>query len=115
MRKQWSTPSGAGSVRLNLRTWVLPIPLDVENIDLVIGASTDRWLRYFGWLSRWFSHRIVCKEVEQDVDVWAYKGYLDIPALAKGDGPIPQYRRWARQVYAPRDEAADEPNQAAHG
>jgi len=39
--------------------------------------------------------------VEQEIDVWTYKAFLEKPALAKGDGPIAEYRRWAKQFYAP--------------
>lgn len=36
----------------------------------------------------------------EDVDVWAAKAYVAKPALAHGDGPIMQYRRWCEQFYA---------------
>lgn len=86
---------------LELRVWVLPIPRDQENIDLVIGASTKKKLGPLGTLARLVAHRMVCSEVEQDLDVWTYKTFLPQPALAKGDGPIAEYRRWAGQFYAP--------------
>jgi nitrite reductase/ring-hydroxylating ferredoxin subunit len=40
------------------------------------------------------------RDIEQDFPVWEHKVYLDRPRLAKGDGPIPAYRRWARQFYS---------------
>ena len=36
----------------------------------------------------------------EDVDMWANKAYVPRPALAHGDGPIMQYRRWCEQFYA---------------
>ena len=41
-----------------------------------------------------------CKDVKQDFDVWENKIYIDPPALAKGDGPVAQYRIWCRQFYS---------------
>ena len=41
--------------------------------------------------------------------MWEHKAYNPRPALAHGDGPIMQYRRWCEQFYAegvdPRREA----------
>lgn len=36
----------------------------------------------------------------EDVEVWESKAYVAQPALALGDGPIMQYRRWCEQFYA---------------
>jgi nitrite reductase/ring-hydroxylating ferredoxin subunit len=38
-------------------------------------------------------------DVQKDFPVWQNKVYIEIPLLAQGDGPIPVYRRWARQFY----------------
>lgn len=35
----------------------------------------------------------------EDVDIWEAKAYVSRPALAQGDGPIMQYRRWCEQFY----------------
>lgn len=35
----------------------------------------------------------------RDFPIWGKKAYLDKPLLAKGDGPIGSYRKWARQFY----------------
>jgi hypothetical protein len=40
-------------------------------------------------------------EVEQDFDIWKNKTYMHPPALARGDGPVGQYRAWSRQFYSP--------------
>ncbi len=39
------------------------------------------------------------KDVLQDIPMWSTKAYVNLPALAEGDGPIGPYRRWARQFY----------------
>ncbi len=36
----------------------------------------------------------------EDVEMWETKAYVPRPALAHGDGPIMQYRRWCEQFYA---------------
>lgn len=38
-------------------------------------------------------------DVQQDFDVWQHKTYIQLPALAKGDGPVIPYRKWCRQFY----------------
>jgi nitrite reductase/ring-hydroxylating ferredoxin subunit/putative sterol carrier protein len=47
----------------------------------------------------------------RDFPIWENKAYLERPMLAGGDGPIPAYRRWARQFYAA--PAAGEKQEAA--
>lgn len=42
----------------------------------------------------------VNREVGQDIPIWENKRYVDVPALAEGEGPIMEYRRWFRQFYA---------------
>lgn len=64
-------------------------------------ASTSR-------LAEGFIEEIHQRTVE-DVEMWESKAYLPRPALAHGDGPIMQYRRWCEQFYAegvdPRPDA----------
>jgi 3-ketosteroid 9alpha-monooxygenase subunit A len=40
------------------------------------------------------------KIVAQDFAIWENKSYRDKPMLCDGDGPILEYRLWARQFYA---------------
>ncbi len=40
-------------------------------------------------------------DVHQDVPIWATQRYVSRPLLARGDRPIVQYRRWARQFLEP--------------
>ncbi len=37
--------------------------------------------------------------VEQDFPIWENKVYRSTPNLCDGDGPVPDYRRWASQFY----------------
>lgn len=41
----------------------------------------------------------VVRQMNQDIPIWENKRYLDKPMLCDGDGPIPEYRRWASQFY----------------
>jgi phenylpropionate dioxygenase-like ring-hydroxylating dioxygenase large terminal subunit len=38
--------------------------------------------------------------VYQDIPIWEHKRYLERPLLVKGDGPIGDFRRWAKQFYS---------------
>ncbi|HEU4702051.1 MAG TPA: Rieske 2Fe-2S domain-containing protein [Conexibacter sp.] len=40
------------------------------------------------------------RDMERDFPIWQHKIYVDRPRLAKGDGPLPEFRRWARQFYS---------------
>ena len=50
-------------------------------------------------LGQGFIEEIHNRTVE-DVEMWESKAYLPRPALAFGDGPILQFRRWCEQFYA---------------
>lgn len=41
----------------------------------------------------------VSRQLEQDIPIWENKIYVDPPILCDGDGPIGQFRAWARQFY----------------
>jgi nitrite reductase/ring-hydroxylating ferredoxin subunit len=86
-------------IKLGVRIFVLPVPIDDEHIHLRLGASMKGNWGPLTPMLRAIVHRIVCHEVDQDLDVWQHKKFLDPPQLAKGDGPIIPYRRWASQFY----------------
>ena len=93
-------------LHLRYRAWVLPVPVDDEHIELRLGLSAQR-TPGLTLLLRRIGHAILCKEIDQDLDIWEHKAYLDSPALAKGDGPIGTYRRWASQFYPESDSNPD--------
>lgn len=78
-----ATPTGPGSCELRY-SFVVRRSGDAE--------STTR-------LGEAFIREIHERTVE-DVEVWEAKAYVTKPALALGDGPIMQYRRWCEQFYA---------------
>ena len=87
------------ALRLYLRLWVLPVPVEAARIHLVLGASAPTRLGLLTYPARYTAHTMLCREVEQDLDVWNYKTFVERPALAKGDGPVAQYRKWAERFY----------------
>jgi len=112
----------AGGV-VELRLLVLPTPLDARESALRLALQVRR-IPHGGVIHR--SLRAVpgralsamvaralfeafARATHQDVPIWEHKRFLERPALAKGDGPIALYRRWARQFYPERrDDTADE-------
>ena len=48
-------------------------------------------------------------DVSQDFKIWENKMYISLPALAKGDGPVWQYREWARQFYYQEEQVLANP------
>lgn len=40
------------------------------------------------------------KDTTKDFPIWRHKRYVEHPKLSRGDGPIMEYRRWARQFYS---------------
>ncbi|MBS1869983.1 MAG: Rieske 2Fe-2S domain-containing protein [Actinobacteria bacterium] len=39
------------------------------------------------------------RDLERDFPIWEHKVYVEQPRLAKGDGPLPAFRRWTEQFY----------------
>ena len=78
-----ATPTGPGSCELRF-SFVVRQAGDAESTTA---------------LGRAFIEEIHERTVE-DVEVWENKAYVPLPALAHGDGPIMQYRRWCEQFYA---------------
>jgi hypothetical protein len=104
---------------LRARLFVLPAPLAGGKIVLRVAMQLHRQMRLAAlvpWLPPLppafyrpvFEHAFLrgfATDVERDFRIWKHKRYLGRPALAKGDGPIGPYRRWAQQFYvAPRAE-----------
>jgi hypothetical protein len=95
------------------RLFVLPVPVDEEHIELRLASRASHPVPGLRGLLGRVVHRQFCQEVEEDIPVWERKVYLERPALAPGDGPVTEYRRWARQFYPPARSgsvvAADQP------
>lgn len=84
------------------RLFVLPVPVDEENIHLRLACMTTHRFKPLSRLLRAVIARQFWAEVEEDIPIWRRKKYVHPPALAPGDGPVAQYRRWAEQFYPQR-------------
>lgn len=78
-----ATPTGPGTCELR---YSFAVRSDGD------AASANR-------LAEGFIHEIHERTAE-DVEMWEMKAYVPRPALALGDGPILQFRRWCEQFYA---------------
>ena len=87
------------------RLFVLPTPVDEENIELRLACMSLHPSKLLGSLFRTLVFRGFCQEVEEDTPIWSRKAYLASPALATGDGPIASYRRGPASS-TPRDTTA---------
>jgi nitrite reductase/ring-hydroxylating ferredoxin subunit len=89
------------SFGIKTRQLVYATPVDEEHIELRIGASVlklpDEGATNGMLAMLWDGFR---NDVMQDVPIWENKRYVERPALALGDGPVPLYRRWAQQFYS---------------
>ncbi len=98
--------------KLGIRTrqLVMATPTDGERIDLRISAAVSGLdqLEIAAPLARLAVRqslmRAFVSDVTDDFEIWQHKRYLERPALAKGDGPIPRYRKWARQFYVAQEQ-----------
>jgi phenylpropionate dioxygenase-like ring-hydroxylating dioxygenase large terminal subunit len=83
-----------------------PTPIDPCRIDLRFAMSLrvlrDRETAGMA-ISRLLTSALAgafWSDLTKDFPIWENKRFLARPRLAKGDGPIIQFRRWARQFYS---------------
>lgn len=77
------------------------LPIDTECVE-VTGELALRRRRPLTWLLQAVAVRETERAISADAAILEHKRYLDRPHLTEADGPIPQYRAWARQFY-PQD------------
>lgn len=100
----WSLVDGeVPALGLRFRHFVLSSPVDDEYVDLRIGTTIERWKPGLDRLALELIYGALVSEVSRDLPIWEKKRYVARPVLAKGDGPIPAYRRWCQQFYPPTD------------
>ena len=90
----------------DIRFFVLPIPIDTEHIELVLGSSCRGRFRPMSRMLRSITLRMLCNEVGQDIAVWQHKTHLLAPALTQSEAAVAGYRRWCQQFYPQLDESA---------
>jgi hypothetical protein len=100
---------------MQTRQFVLPTPLGNGKINLKIGMSVKKVDNpsalhpLLNVVPRPLLNKIISQQafkgyandVSQDFNIWQNKIYIDPPVLAKGDGPVAQYRIWSKQFYYP--------------
>ncbi|MFE6775249.1 Rieske 2Fe-2S domain-containing protein [Streptomyces sp. NPDC057702] len=91
----------------HLRTVLTATPVSPTHVEVYVSGTMrlDRFgdsraaLALAGALSRPLAW-VGSFDFGKDFPIWAHKTYLERPRLAGGDGPIMNYRRWARQFYS---------------
>ena len=113
-------------IGLKSRQYVFPSPTEDGRINLKLGMSikiidANKLFPLLGLLPKEALTKLIlpkafkgyCHDVSQDFKVWENKIYIDPPALAKGDGPVAQYRMWCQQFYPGEEQMANSKNQSA--
>ena len=115
--------------KFNIRTrhFVLPTPIEGNYINLKIGIMVKNIEKpskihpLLVLVPKNIIRDLVLRtafkgyqhDVSQDFKIWENKIYITPPALAKGDGPVWQYREWAKQFYYDNDETSLQKNLVA--
>lgn len=99
---------------VRIRVFMLPVPTDQWKTKLHFACSTiisrPQWLpaplgrlvvRVLASVVTTLALLAVCRDARMDQMIWNFMRYNPHPKLAKGDGPIGTYRKWARQFYPP--------------
>jgi len=98
---------------LKLRQFVLGTPKNSEEIDVRIAVSVklpkkvSKLNPILSIIPKSWAQSLILKQVhkgyindfKQDLEIWNNKEYFHPPNLVTGDGPITQYRFWAKQFY----------------
>jgi nitrite reductase/ring-hydroxylating ferredoxin subunit len=73
-------------------------PIDEETVSMKLGVIARGAGAEFESALRVYmeEHAVVA---QQDFPIWENKRYRETPLLSEADGPIAEYRRWARQFY----------------
>ena len=77
-----------------------PIDREYLEIDLVFTMKKLANKQLTSLLIAPWLMREISKNLEQDILIWENKIFRTHPLLCNGDGPILQYRRWAKQFYS---------------
>jgi phenylpropionate dioxygenase-like ring-hydroxylating dioxygenase large terminal subunit len=82
-------------------------PLDSRRVELrysvALRVGGDAASRQTQLASHLLTHAlgpIFQRDTGRDFPIWEHKVYIERPCLAKGDGPLPAFRRWAEQFYS---------------
>lgn len=91
----------------DLRARICVTPLDDVHSTLRVsvamrptGPGRRRVARVVAGLAPALFARAAAADTQRDAAIWAHSRFVAHPRLAKGDGPIMPFRRWARQFYS---------------
>lgn len=101
------------SMDMRVRHFVLATPADKGKLQLRLGLSVKRIDKpskinpLLSLMPNPVVNRLISiatfkgfkHDVQQDFHIWQNKTYMHPPALVAGDGPVGQYRAWAKQFY----------------
>jgi nitrite reductase/ring-hydroxylating ferredoxin subunit len=93
---------GAGTLMFNSLT-----PVDEENVHLRWSFTVTRNLA--SSVGSDFIDGLIAA-VQPDIPIWEHKLYRPRPLLCDGDGPIAEFRSWARHFYSGGEDAPDGPS-----
>jgi phenylpropionate dioxygenase-like ring-hydroxylating dioxygenase large terminal subunit len=75
-------------------------PIDDQSLHLRFAFTMPREQTELNRLLAEASRDTIAEQVEQDINIWNHKAYVEHPILCDGDGPIARYRKWFSQFYA---------------
>lgn len=100
---------------VQIRIFILATPTTLGKVDACQALSLKilPHSRLFGWinklpktlrdhLTKWLAKALFVaskREFSKDLVIAEHKRYYSKPAMAVGDGPVSQYRRWANRFY----------------
>jgi cholesterol 7-dehydrogenase len=107
---------------LSARMWALPVPIAPWRVEFrfatslrasVKGSLLPRGLgapasRALSKALTSLATIVMKPEAGRDIPIWNHKAYIRHPRLVKGDGPIGEFRHWARQFYPQAVDDGDE-------
>ena len=105
---RWTYGPGVALLRVPEVATVLTTttPIDRRHVRLL-------WNFYFPPAVEAFADDVIdgvvgAHGLNADIPIWRDKVFRDRPLLVKGDGPIPEFRRWYAQFYDGRPGYGDE-------
>lgn len=102
----WSVAEGEiPALGARFRQFIMATPIERERMHLRIGTAVQQRVPGLDLVIRELIFRGLTAEVARDRPIWENKLYVEHPVLAKGDGPIPTYRKWCRQFYPTQVDA----------
>jgi nitrite reductase/ring-hydroxylating ferredoxin subunit len=88
-------------IEIKFLTLVCVTPIDEEYVDIRLVFSIKKVInKPVTRILEMIISKDTVRTFEQDIRIWERKAYCSKPILSEADGPIMQFRRWARQFYS---------------